>query len=213
MDRYWDVAGKLMTRASVPLERHLLMRENLATYLVHFPDEFVGKLDREEATPRSGYAVGRQEWRWADKLVRDLEKPYTDDEVRDRVKELDAELKQVAAELMEHAGRRIYLTGSAVKGRLGAHSDLDCVVEGSSYRGKLVSVHSCGLASFGANVPVEPAEVMQRNVVSDLWRAGLEEKGFLVQGGEVARVRESERKREPEPAVDTGFFIPIGELP
>ncbi|MCE7869758.1 hypothetical protein DYH09_05190, partial [bacterium CPR1] len=61
--------------------------------------------------------------------------------------------------------------------------------------------------------PVEPAEVMQRNVVSDLWRAGLEEKGFLVQGGEVARVRESERKREPEPAVDTGFFIPIGELP
>lgn len=196
----------------MPLERHLLMRENLATYLVHFPDEFVTRLDREEATPRSGYAVGREEWRWADKLVRDLEKPYTDAEVVDRVEQLDAELKQVAADLMEHAGRRIYLTGSAVKGRLGAHSDLDCVAEGSSHRGKLVSVHSCGLASFGTNVPIEPSEVMQRNVVSDLWRSGLEEKGFLVRDGEVTRVRESERQREPVVA-DNGFFIPIGELP
>lgn len=211
MDRHWDVAGKLLERHSIPREQHVLLRENVATYLVHFPDEFVGKLDRAEAEPKNGFAVGRKEWRWAQKLVRDLEKPYTDTEVQDRVGKMDEELKQVAAELMQHAGRTIHLTGSAVKGRLGGHSDLDAVVEGKSFEGKLVSVHSCGLKSFGTSVEVEPQVVLDREIVSEIWHSRLEEKGLKLEDGVVTRVREVVREREPE--VDSGFFIPIGELP
>lgn len=211
MDRHWDIAGRLLERHSIPQERHLLLRENVATYLLHMPDTFVGQLERGEVEPRKGYAQGRESWRWADKMVQALEKPYTDEQVQDRVAAMEAELKQVAEELMAHAGRKIHLVGSAVKGRLGADSDLDCVVEGKEFHGKIVSVHSCGLKSFGTSVEVDPQEVLDGNVVSDLWHSTLEDRGLLVQDGVVTRVREV--PREKEPVVDSGFFIPIGELP
>lgn len=200
-----------MERRSIPQEQHVLLRENVATYLLHMPDEFVGKLDRGEAEPRQGYAQGRESWRWADKMVKDLDKPYTDGDVQERVAAMDAELKEVAEKLMQHAGRTIHLTGSAVKGRLGGHSDLDCVVEGTSHHGKLVSVQSCGLKSFAVSVEVEPQAVLEGNVVSDTWKKSLEDKGLIIADGEVVRLREVPREREP--VVDGSFFIPIGELP
>lgn len=200
-----------MERRSIPQERHLLLRENVATYLLHMPDAFVGQLEAGEAEPRQGYAQGQSSWRWADKMVKDLEKPYTDAEVQLRVSQMDAELKKVAEELMQHAGRKIHLTGSAVKGRLGGHSDLDCVVEGSSHQGPLVSVHSCGLKSFAVSVEVEPQAVLAGNVVADVWQGSLADKGLRIQDGEVFREREVPREREP--VVDEGFFIPIGWLP
>jgi hypothetical protein len=212
VDRHWDIAGRLMERHSIPTERHMLLRENVATYLLHLPDEFVGKLEAGEVETRKAYAAGRETWRWADKMVTDLEKPYTDSEVKERVGQMDEELKVVAQQLMQHAGRKIHLVGSAVKGRLGGHSDLDAVAEGTSFHGKLLSVHSCGLKSFGTSVEIDPGAILESDVVSDLWQQTLEKKGLhLGENGEVTRLREV--PREKEPVVDSGFFIPIGELP
>lgn len=200
-----------MERHSIPNERHVVLRENVATYLLHLPDEFVGKLEAGEVETRKAYAAGRETWRWADKMVTDLEKPYTDSEVQERVRQMDEELKVAAQELMQHAGRTIHLVGSAVKGRLGGHSDLDAVAQGTSFHGKLLSVHSCGLKSFGTSVELDPKVILERNVVNELWQEGLEKRGLHLQDGEVTRVREV--RREKEPVVDSGFFIPIGELP
>lgn len=80
-----------------------------------------------------------------------------------------------------------------------------------SHHGSLVAVQSCGLKSFADSVEVDSQAVLDGNVVSDNWQRSLEDKGLPKRDGEVIRLREVPREREP--VVDSGFFIPIGELP
>ncbi|MEW6281121.1 MAG: hypothetical protein AB1758_21080 [Candidatus Eremiobacterota bacterium] len=219
-----------MQTANVPSERHLILQENLASYLVEMPDAYLDRL--ESASPdtlngriRSGYAWGQK--RWVDKVLRDLEKPYTDAQVAERVEELDADLKRLARELMEHAGRRIYVTGSILQGRLGAHSDLDVVCESEAYRPTAassgVSAQHVGTASldfylrsFGTYASVDPAEVLQRDVVAALWESRLEAKGFQVerQAGRWNIQRHQVPERRPEPKAErTGMIWDFSDLP
>lgn len=106
-DQDWQRAGQLMTEHGIALEGHSLMRENISTYLAHCP--------RGKTMP-----VGR----WDNKLQKDLKAPYTDQEVFQRVDELQSSLLENLSQ-MTHYPKEIYLTGSFAKGRLRQQSDLN----------------------------------------------------------------------------------------
>lgn len=104
-DTYWVQAGDLMTQAKVELADHTHMRENIATYLAH----------STRSIPSA---------RWENKLQRELNSPYTDEQVYRHLEELEDSLQANLQELPVMPGK-VYITGSFAKGRLGANSDLD----------------------------------------------------------------------------------------
>lgn len=106
IDTSWAAAGKLLKERKLKPDDHVLLQENLATYLTH--------LD----------GVDGDQTRWHVKLKRDLDKPYTDAEVLRHVDDLQADLKQRLSEMPVYPSQ-VYVTGSFMRGRLGNNSDLD----------------------------------------------------------------------------------------
>lgn len=125
-DPHWDAAGRLLQSRGVPLRDHVLLRENLATYLTH--------LDQVDVSPQALVSPGgwRSE-RWTQKLERDLARPYTDEQVWSHVNKLDAELRSTLQSLVVGMERpyplKVYVQGSLMRGRLGQNSDLDGQLE------------------------------------------------------------------------------------
>jgi hypothetical protein len=105
-DQDWQDAGRLMAERGIPADGHQFMQENLATYLSH----------------RSG--SGELSERWQSKLDRELQKPFTDLQVSERVEYLQQSLLENLSELPSYPSQ-VYLTGSFSRGRLGGNSDLD----------------------------------------------------------------------------------------
>lgn len=89
-----------MAERGIPEENHLLLRENVATGLSHDSERFTLKVER------------------------DLQSPYTDDQVLHRCDQLQASLRETLAQLPAFPSK-LYLTGSFSHGRLTANSDLD----------------------------------------------------------------------------------------
>lgn len=104
-DTFWMKAGELMSEAKIELANHSHMRENIATYLAH----------STRAIPSA---------RWENKLQRELNSPYTDDQVYRHLESLEDSVQENLRELPAMPGK-VYITGSFAKGRLGANSDLD----------------------------------------------------------------------------------------
>lgn len=104
-DRHWQDAGRLLRDRGLPEAGYEAMQENLATYLAHRDEQKLGD-------------------RWQAKLERELDAPYTNDQVDRRIDHLQNHLKTLLDELPAYPSR-LYLTGSFSRGRLGANSDLD----------------------------------------------------------------------------------------
>ncbi|MBS2037821.1 hypothetical protein JST97_22745 [bacterium] len=104
-DRHWQDAGRLLRERNIPEASHEAMQENLATYLAH--------RQGNELAPR-----------WQAKLERELQTPYSDEQVQQRIDQLQNNLKALLDELPAYPSQ-LYLTGSFSRGRLGANSDLD----------------------------------------------------------------------------------------
>ncbi|CAN0407897.1 unnamed protein product, partial [Phaeothamnion confervicola] len=65
--------------------------------------------------------------RWLSKLQRDIQAPYSDKQVGERLKSCSGELKSILGNFGE-IGHEIHLVGgplAANEGRFGGHSDLD----------------------------------------------------------------------------------------
>lgn len=103
-DPKWDAAGKLLQERQIPSKDHVLLQENVATALSHSGPRFANKLQRE------------------------LSQPYTDGEVMEHLEEMQEDLKDCLAS-MASIPHRVYVHGSYSRGRLGAASDLDVLVE------------------------------------------------------------------------------------
>jgi predicted nucleotidyltransferase len=106
---HWQTAAKLLEERKLKPEEHVLLQENLATYLTHLDGV------EEGDNPHS---------RWTIKMQRDLEKPYSDAEVLSHVDDLQSDLKNRLAEMPVYPSQ-VYVTGSFMRGRLGDNSDLD----------------------------------------------------------------------------------------
>lgn len=107
VDTDWYDAGELMEQKGLKLENHSLMRENLATFLAHRPNS-------------SSMPTGR----WQTKLERDLDNPYSNQQVLERIDQLQESLQDNLTALPSYP-KTVFITGSFSKGRLGANSDLN----------------------------------------------------------------------------------------
>lgn len=138
-DPHWDLAGRVLETRGIPLGEHVLLRENVATYLSQMmPGRDARTLAEatHHGTPDEltrGLASSR--WsseRWTAKLERDLHAPYDDTEVMAHLATLDRELTESGERILAAATApfpmRLYVAGSLAKGRFGARSDADVMV-------------------------------------------------------------------------------------
>lgn len=104
-----------MSERGIPLENHALLRENLASCLSQLDAAELGQADLT-ANPR-----------WGAKMARDLGQPYTDDQVFEKLGDLEEKCRTLARNVDLKGA---YLSGSIAKGRFGANSDVDLTCEG-----------------------------------------------------------------------------------
>ena len=185
------VAHKALEALHLPPQDHQLLSENLASYTSYYKPEFQQQLDRLEGDEllekmQRGWAFA--EHRWVNKIERDLRKPYSDSQVQQRFEQLESQFTQQSQQLLrEHQGAypaQVYVTGSLVKGRFGAHSDIDAI--GVSQGGYRPSEHGAVswqvtddrgqdflLKSF-----VEARSVAPGESLLEIYRQGLQAKGL-----------------------------------
>lgn len=212
VDRELKVAQRLLEASQLDPEDHVLLRESVATCLHHLKPEFVQEL---EATPQErllflmkrGYANG--DMRWTRKIFRDLEKPYSDRQVVERVERFESDFRRQAEEIAaEHQPHpcRFFVTGSLLKGRFGGNSDLDVVCEvekpkrSQGYGDISVMFSRDGEAmakGFGSYREVDPE---QSGALRELFQEGLAAKGYLVSDTGICAPEGVERRREEAPA-------------
>lgn len=172
-DRHWQDAGRLLRERGLREADHQAMQENLATYLAHRSDDQLSE-------------------RWQAKLERELEQPYTDTQVEQRLDQLQNHLKTLLDDLPAYPSQ-LYLTGSFSRGRLGANSDLDAHVilkpehlkagfdsfetnvGGSQACLIPFSEHTPGLnrgtlLAVGASVQVEPKRIAEPGYLRQVYR-------------------------------------------
>ena len=219
------IAAKAIQQLQLPAGEHQLLSENLACYVSNYKPAFQDELDRMQGPEllqrmQSGWAQG--EHRWVDKIRRDLSKPYSDQHVQQRFEELESrfasESQRLVAENQGSFPAKVFVTGSLVKGRFGAHSDLDAI--GVSKNGYRPSEHGAVswqltddkgedfmLRSFMEARQVEPGQSLL-----ELYSQGLNSKGLqLLPNWEVHRFDYPERKTEPQP--QTGMMWSFADLP
>ncbi|MBS2034363.1 hypothetical protein JST97_05215 [bacterium] len=221
------IAGKALQALNLKREEHVLLEENLACYASNFKPDFQAELERlegDELLRRMQTGWAQAEHRWVDKIRRDLEKPYSDAQVQQRFEELEnrfsSESQRLVAENQGGFPARVYVTGSLVKGRFGAHSDLDAI--GISKGGYRPGDHGAVswqltddrgedfmLKSFLGAKQVTPGQPLL-----GLYREGLASKGLkLEEASKWSIQRVNYPEREPEPQPKTGMMWSFSDLP
>jgi len=228
-----NIADRIAARTLAHLrrnpEQHHLLAENLASYVSHYKPDFQAELDRKEGHDlvdrlRSGWA--QADHRWVDKIRRDLDKPYTDSEVQQRFEVLESRFQGESQRLIaEHSGAypaQVFVTGSLVRGRFGAHSDIDAIgVADGPYRPSGYADVSWQLTqdkgkdfllnSFAETRAVEPGQRLLPIYQQALASRGLH---LELQDGNCWRIeRRSYPERQPEAPVQTGMIWSFADLP
>lgn len=225
------VAALLLDALQLDPSDHVVLSENLAAYVTHLKPDFQEQLAEKQGDAllqslRGGYCHG--ESRWTEKLLRDTGKPYSDGEVQKRFEELQARFAEEGQKLQaEHIGSypcRMYVTGSLVKGRFGAHSDVDAIGVAtvknrpSDYGAVAWQMtdergEDFLLKSFVEAKPVNPAAPQP---LLEIYRAGLETRGLHLHtdGAGVWQIQRFENPpRQPEPKSQTGMMWSFADLP
>lgn len=208
MNSVSQVSQRLLQVAGCPRETHTILEENVTTLLSQFRPEFVDSLqalpDHKLMEGLNGtYANGPLHL--AVKLSRDIRwKPYSDQQVHDRIEALDREFKDTSREIVEASAPypcRFILAGSILRGRFGAHSDLDVLCLASpkwmkdhawSSNHETVSYQylDCKpqdqpamIAAFGPTREVTPEQIQQPGFLRNLYEGALMERGLSLQDG------------------------------
>ncbi|MBI3925981.1 MAG: hypothetical protein HY319_10610 [Armatimonadetes bacterium] len=124
----YRAAEGLMASRDIRLEDHVLLRENIASCLSQMGPEVLEDPDRLKQ------AVATDP-RWGYKVARDLEKPYTDQQVFEKLDDLESRCRELA--LHSYPSRTWHVSGSIPKGRFGANSDADLTCDGGFRPGQL----------------------------------------------------------------------------
>lgn len=222
------VASLLRAAAREPAQ-HTILAENLTTMLSHFKPEFVDSLeevaegDRLQALNGS-YANGPLHL--ATKISREIrQKPYSDEAVMARLEHLQKQVQVTIAEVLEgNPGFpcRFFVAGSLLKGRFGANSDLDLLVEASPVwmqknawtvgMREDVSIQCLTgsrsqqdekVTTFGKTLPVTPEQLTQPGFLRQLFDKAYAEKGLELRGGHLVQTAPA-ILRELEP--DQGYW-------
>jgi hypothetical protein len=135
-DPHLALAGRLLDQAQLDRGQHVLLAENLATYLSHQVSR-KRAVELQSAAPEDLLPALRQsKWRnarWITKIERDLQAPYSDGEVWRSLDGLQGRMLDYVSYVRDAAGHQapmtIYFTGSMAKGRMGANSDVDAYAD------------------------------------------------------------------------------------
>ncbi len=132
----WQGAMTLADRAlamrGVQGEQYAVLRYVVARFLANgLSDGAIASLLKDDlACPIQSAALSS---RWQEKALRELQSPYTNDDVIAHLQSLNAELKDAIIEMRRLGGTsqnmNVHILGSVVKGRAGKGSDIDTVIE------------------------------------------------------------------------------------
>ncbi len=137
-------AGDIVTLCAGKPDDHQIMGQNVAHYLAHMrslgdvlPEQALTdkkSLQKAISAGMSGVGSNREvleKLRWRSKLQREIQSPYQDQQVGQRLRDCVQDLKSVLPEFA-HIPHQLYLVGGPLgerEGRFGANSDLDVVME------------------------------------------------------------------------------------
>lgn len=209
-----SAARSLLQAAGREPARHTILEENLATLLEHFQPDFVSALEEVPAASRLealNGSYGNGPVHMALKISREIrQKPYTDQQVMARLDELEKAAAQTMREVLEgNAGYpcRFYVTGSLLKGRFGANSDLDLLVAASPEwmqqnawtvgMREDVSIQClqgtpeqqlAKVATFGKTLAVTPEQLGQPGFLHGLFVQACQAKGLALEQGHLVQV-------------------------
>jgi hypothetical protein len=205
----WEVAGRLVRVTGRQPETHTVLQENVATLLTQLKPDFVDQLqalsDEKLMDGLNGsYANGPVHM--ALKLSRDIrQKPYSDEQVMQRLEHLDREFKTASAAVIEGSPGfpcKFYVCGSLLKGRFGAESDLDVLCQASpnwvraqpwDAAQRDVSFQYIDMPkaedrekfvqAFAPVLEVSASDIQQPGFVASLYAQSLERKGYRLEDG------------------------------
>lgn len=126
------LAERALARRGLGGEEHALLRYVVARYLMNgLSDRAIASLvDDEKSCPILSPQLSP---RWAEKALRELEHPATNDQIVAHLRALNAELADAVREVHRLGGNAqnmtIHILGSVVKGRAGRGSDVDTLIE------------------------------------------------------------------------------------
>ncbi|MFN8610616.1 MAG: nucleotidyltransferase domain-containing protein [Vulcanimicrobiota bacterium] len=218
------VARSLLAAAGRPPANHTILEENLATILHHFEADFVSSLADLPEEKRLDALVGcygKGPLNLATKISREIRMdPYTDQQVHQRLDHLESVLSTTTRRVLEENGDypcRFYVTGSLVKGRFGANSDLDLLVAASpEWMDKNwwqvgmqedVSIQCLQgsaeqqaekVESFAKSVAVTPEELCSPGFLHGLFRDSHAAKGLRLENGSLVASGPVQRQTEPD---------------
>lgn len=130
-----SLAENLMKSEGLDLAGRELMHYNLIRYLINgtTPEGLTWLSRNFKGKPSELPEIKMLNARWLDKIKRTFDHPFTNDEVLLNLASLGEKLKRTVRFIRENGGKtspyRIYLMGSATKGRLGSTSDMDVLVD------------------------------------------------------------------------------------
>lgn len=127
------IAERILGKMNLNDSDHNLLKGNIATYLFNGASrKTLEEIGKESTLDPDGILSRLERQRWKGKLERDLKSPFTDGEVFGHIKALNSELSEKVKFILSHSKgypMKMYIIGSFAKGRLGANSDLDVLVE------------------------------------------------------------------------------------
>jgi predicted nucleotidyltransferase len=237
-DVYWKKAGEILRELKIPPQNHLLYQENLATYLAQFRDEFLKTVDEnhgENLRQLLTHAYPYGEFRWAKKLEREIKNPYSDSEVLKHLDEYERRIKKELSQFLnlhpEMATCTVHLTGSLIKGRFGANSDVDLFldpgenlidyeIEKEIPDLKVLNQGSKEtrqefLDAFGERHSWNMIEFLQEEKpLSKIYLHALKEKGYEILNNQVWKIKRLvHRQKEVPPPNQRGIIWSFADLP
>jgi hypothetical protein len=126
-------AQQLLTSINRSRLDHSVMAENLAHYNAQLKEPVTDTWDLMDLSVQRT----PDENRWVRKISRELNRPYSDQQVNEQLGKLDQELIDLVRVKGSKFPSTLFVTGGINKGRFGGNSDLDVLGEG------LLSDRSC----------------------------------------------------------------------
>lgn len=133
-ERTLKVTDRLMKIHGVSGEQYSILRYSIACNLANFlqpKDLYMAEFQTDEQLA----AKMSEPNFWAEKLHRDLNVPYTNEDVEKRLDKMQTEvaffLKYLASMNYRQSPVQLYVYGSIAKGRFGGNSDIDIYIDSS----------------------------------------------------------------------------------
>ncbi len=229
------MASKILDALQLSSDDHVVMRENLATYMAQLKPDFVERLGSKSGQDllgslRGAYANGAM--RWGRKIERDVEKPYTDDQVLERLRSLQTELRDKVENIVASGNSypsEVYVVGSLSQGRLAGGSDLDALWQAKDpdpwgrhdgdvhiqYTGGDNVSHMMWWNAFEKKLPIAVSDVQHGQPLVDLYRTVMAQKGYEVKvSGEHLQVhQQAPVDRTPEKEIRGNIMWDFSDLP